>query len=51
MKDAAMSNLKKVTLELGAKNPTIVYDDSHLDDAVKWVALGVAYVWIFSFIR
>jgi alpha-ketoglutaric semialdehyde dehydrogenase len=32
--------LKKVSLELGGKNPLIVCDDADLDDAVKWVCLS-----------
>lgn len=40
MKSAANSNLKMVTLELGGKSPAIIYDDSYLDDAVKWVGSG-----------
>ena len=32
--------LKKVSLELGGKNPHIVCDDADLDDAVKWVWLS-----------
>jgi aldehyde dehydrogenase (NAD+) len=33
-------SLKKVSLELGGKNPLIVCDDADLDDAVKWVCLS-----------
>jgi betaine-aldehyde dehydrogenase len=32
----AASNLKKVTLELGGKNPVIVFDDANMDLAVDW---------------
>ena len=32
--------LKKVSLELGGKNPLIVCDDADLDHAVKWVCLS-----------
>jgi alpha-ketoglutaric semialdehyde dehydrogenase len=32
--------LKKVSLELGGKNPLIVCDDADLDDAAKWVCLS-----------
>jgi aldehyde dehydrogenase (NAD+) len=32
--------LKKVSLELGGKNPLIVCDDADLDEAVKWVCLS-----------
>jgi len=35
MADAAMSNLKKVTLELGGKSPAIVCEDTDLDKAVE----------------
>jgi aldehyde dehydrogenase (NAD+) len=41
MKAAAESNLKNVTLELGGKSPTIVYDDVDLESAVKWCANGI----------
>ncbi|KAF2014076.1 aldehyde dehydrogenase [Aaosphaeria arxii CBS 175.79] len=33
---AAKSNLKRVTLELGGKSPAIVFDDAHLENAIKW---------------
>ena len=32
---AAMSNLKKVTLELGGKSPVVVFADADLDEAVE----------------
>lgn len=38
---AARSNLKAVTLELGGKNPHIIFDDADLEQAVKWAALGL----------
>ncbi|CEH17557.1 aldehyde dehydrogenase [Ceraceosorus bombacis] len=41
MKAAASSNLKKVTLELGGKSPTIVCDDADLDNAVSWATCGI----------
>ncbi|KXN80716.1 Aldehyde dehydrogenase [Leucoagaricus sp. SymC.cos] len=41
LKAAAESNLKAVTLELGGKSPTIVFDDVNLEQAVKWAAYGV----------
>jgi aldehyde dehydrogenase (NAD+) len=40
---AAKSNLKKVTLELGGKSPNIVFPDADLDDAIKWVNLGIYF--------
>ncbi|KAI0353209.1 aldehyde dehydrogenase [Trametes cingulata] len=43
MEAAAKSNLKKVTLELGGKSPSIVFDDADLDQAVKWAAFGIYY--------
>ncbi|TBU39638.1 aldehyde dehydrogenase [Dichomitus squalens] len=43
MEASAKSNLKKVTLELGGKSPTIVFDDADLDQAVKWAAFGIYY--------
>jgi len=33
-------DLKKVSLELGGKNPLIVCDDADIDNAVKWVCLS-----------
>jgi len=41
MEAAARSNLKNVTLELGGKSPTIVFEDADLDQAVNWAAHGV----------
>ncbi|QVM07984.1 hypothetical protein D8B26_002680 [Coccidioides posadasii str. Silveira] len=41
MKAAASSNLKKVTLELGGKGPTIIFDDADLKNAVFWATLGI----------
>ncbi|KAH9815632.1 aldehyde dehydrogenase domain-containing protein [Melampsora americana] len=43
MKAAAESNLKKVTLELGGKSPTIIFDDADLDQAVKWSGFGIFF--------
>ncbi|KAF9468329.1 putative 1-pyrroline-5-carboxylate dehydrogenase [Collybia nuda] len=40
---AARSNLKQVTLELGGKSPTIIYDDADLEQAVKWASFGVFF--------
>ncbi|KXN85026.1 Aldehyde dehydrogenase [Leucoagaricus sp. SymC.cos] len=33
---AAEFNLKAVILELGGKSPTIVFDDTDLEQAIKW---------------
>ncbi|TIA93350.1 hypothetical protein E3P99_00129 [Wallemia hederae] len=38
---AAKSNMKKVTLELGGKSPSLVFDSADIDEAVKWSAFGV----------
>lgn len=43
MKMAAMSNLKKVTLELGGKSPNIVFNDANIDEAIKWANFGIFY--------
>ena len=41
MKAAAASNLKNVTLELGGKSPSIIFDDADIDQAVKWASHGI----------
>jgi aldehyde dehydrogenase (NAD+) len=38
---SAESNLKDVTLELGGKSPSIIFDDADIDSSVKWVAHGI----------
>lgn len=38
--EAASKGIKKVTLELGGKNPVIVFDDANLETAVEWVAFA-----------
>jgi len=43
MKAAAGSNLKNVTLELGGKSPTVVFDDADLEQAVNWTAHGIYF--------
>jgi acyl-CoA reductase-like NAD-dependent aldehyde dehydrogenase len=35
--EAASKTLKKITLELGGKNPAIFFDDCDMDIAVDWV--------------
>lgn len=44
METAAKTNLKRVTLELGGKSPTIIFDDADLEQAIKWAAGGILYV-------
>jgi aldehyde dehydrogenase (NAD+) len=41
MEAAAKSNLKKVTLELGGKNPNIVFADTDLDEALEGAHMGL----------
>jgi len=38
---AAIGDLKRVTLELGGKSPNIVFDDASLDDAVNGAVAGI----------
>ncbi|WWD18285.1 hypothetical protein CI109_102735 [Kwoniella shandongensis] len=38
---AAESNLKKVTLELGGKSPSLIFDTANVEEAAAWVAMGV----------
>lgn len=40
LRAAAGSNLRKVTLELGGKSPSIVFSDAELDNALFWTTLG-----------
>jgi acyl-CoA reductase-like NAD-dependent aldehyde dehydrogenase len=40
---AAAGNLKRVTLELGGKSPTIVFADADLDRAITAAAMGVFF--------
>ena len=39
--EAAARNVTPVTLELGGKNPAIVYPDADLEEAVSWVERGI----------
>ena len=38
---AGNSNLKDITLELGGKSPSIVFDDCDLEQAVSWTLHGI----------
>lgn len=41
LRAAAGSNLKKVTLELGGKGPSIVFADADWDNALFWTTTGI----------
>ena len=41
--DAAKTNLKKISLELGGKSPSIVFDDADLDAAIPGVANAIFF--------
>lgn len=43
MADAALANLKSVTMELGGKSPLIVFDDAELDRAVDGAMMANFY--------
>lgn len=43
MQAAANSNLKKVTLELGGKSPSVVLHDADVEQAVSWCTMGVNF--------
>lgn len=43
LREAANSNLKKVTLELGGKSPNIILPDANLEEAIGWVNLGIFF--------
>lgn len=45
MESASKSNLKRVTLELGGKSPTVIFDDCNLEQPVKWATGAILYVW------
>ncbi|KAL7783096.1 aldehyde dehydrogenase [Trichoderma ceciliae] len=40
---ASVSNLKKLTLELGGKSANIVFNDADIEDAIAWVHFGIFY--------
>jgi aldehyde dehydrogenase (NAD+) len=39
--ESAAKGLKRVSMELGGKSPNIVFDDAHIDNAVKGVISGI----------
>ncbi|MEF8783655.1 MAG: aldehyde dehydrogenase family protein [Haloarculaceae archaeon] len=39
--EAASATVTPVTLELGGKNPAIVYPDADVDEAVSWIDTGI----------
>ncbi|RXW14222.1 hypothetical protein EST38_g11633 [Candolleomyces aberdarensis] len=43
LKASAETNLKDVTLELGGKSPTIIFDDANVEQAIKWAAGGLFF--------
>lgn len=38
---ASRTNLKKVSLELGGKGPSIVFDDCDIENALLWTRIGI----------
>jgi aldehyde dehydrogenase (NAD+) len=43
MEAAARSNLKRVTLKLGGKNPNIVFEDAAMDEAIEGCHFGLFF--------
>lgn len=41
LKASSESNLKVITLELGGKSPTVIFNDADLEQAMKWAAFGI----------
>jgi aldehyde dehydrogenase (NAD+) len=41
LKAASESNLKVVTLELGGKSPTVIFDDAAIEQTVNWASHGI----------
>lgn len=42
---AASTNVKNVTLELGGKNPLVVFEDADIDKAIKAAVRGMNFTW------
>ncbi|KDR73245.1 hypothetical protein GALMADRAFT_142376 [Galerina marginata CBS 339.88] len=43
LKASAESNLKVVTLELGGKSPTVIFDDAAIEQTVQWASFGIFF--------
>jgi aldehyde dehydrogenase (NAD+) len=41
LETSAKTNLKKVSLELGGKGPSIVFEDADMENALFWTTLGI----------
>lgn len=48
---SANSNLKAVSLELGGKNPMIIFDDADLEQTINWTVRGALCVSCFHLLR
>lgn len=49
-KNAAISNLKRTTLELGGKSPNIILQDADLSHAVETAHFGLFFNMVFYFV-
>ena len=43
MSNCSINNIKKITLELGGKSPTIILDDAHFDLAISVSQIGTYF--------
>lgn len=48
LKASGETNLKVITLELGGKSPTIIFDDADFEQTLKWAARGILYVFLIT---